>query len=523
MTTTKPMTTAELVEYEKLLAELARRKRLEQFETDILAFGQYYLKERIFTTDSPQFHHDLADLVEDAVFDKSVGHFIAIAAPRSHAKSMVVTVATTLWAIMHGYHYIVIISSKQELSKILLDTIKNEIETNERLIEDYGPQFSNDVWNAMAIVTANGCRVQAAGAGDRLRGFNFNGYRPEIVILDDLENDDDVLNGSYRDKMHQWVNSAVIPIGTPSKTHFLYVGTLLHEDSVLRRIMKDDPRFQTVVFSAIQKMPDRLDLWDRLGEILHERVIGEDGREESAFKAAGRARQYYEENKEEMDRGAVVLWADRMSLYDLMLIRYTQRRTFQTEYQQSPRDDSTAIFSNFAFYDDLPALDQMDIYGAVDPSLGKSKRSDPSCIITIGKHKVSGIIYVIDISTKRRSPDTIIEDILRLAVIYNYKQFAVETVAFQEFFKTQLQTRAQVAGVYLPVKPVKPLNDKNLRISGLEPLITNKLIRFARHHVGIIEEFRDFPNSTKDDQMDALQMATELIYTKKGAFVFSSI
>lgn len=516
------MNTAQLQEYEKLLAELARRKRLEQFKTDILAFGQYYFNERIFTSESPQFHHDLAELVEDAVFDRNKGHFVAIAAPRSHAKSMVVTVATTLWAIMHGYHYIVIISAKQELSKILLDTIKNELETNERLIEDYGPQFSNDVWNAMAIVTANGCRVQAVGAGDRLRGFNFNGYRPEVVILDDLENDDDVLNGAYRDRMHQWINSAVIPLGTPGKTHFLYVGTLLHQDSVLRRIMKDDPRFKSVVFSAIQKMPERLDLWDQWGEMLFERTIGDDGQEESAFVAAKRARQFYEENREEMERGAVVLWADRMTLYDLMVIRYTQRRTFQTEYQQTPRDDSTAVFSNFAFYDELPPLDQMDIYGAVDPSLGKSKRADPSCIITIGKHKTTGIIYVIDVSTKRRSPDVIIEDILRLAVVYKYKQFAVETVAFQEFFKTQLETRAQLSGVYLPVKPVKPLNDKNLRISGLEPLITNKLIRFAKHHVSIIEEFKDFPSSTHDDQMDALQMATELIYTKKSQLVFSA-
>jgi predicted phage terminase large subunit-like protein len=513
----------QLQQYTELLEELARRQRLEKFKTDILAFGKYYLNERIFTSESPQFHRDLVDLVQEALFDREKGHFIAIAAPRSHAKSMVVTVTSTLWAILHGYHYIVIISSKQELAKILLDTIKNELETNEKLIEDYGPQYSSQVWNAMAIVTANGCRVQAVGAGDRLRGFNFNGYRPEIVILDDLENDEDVLNAAYRDRMHQWINSAVIPLGTPGKTHFLYVGTLLHEDSVLRRIMKDDPRFKSVVFSAIQKFPERMDLWDRWGEMLFERVIDENGQEESAFKSAQRARQFYEENKEEMERGAVVLWPSRMSLYDLMVIRYTQRRTFQTEYQQTPRDDSTAVFTQFTFYDELPPLDEMDIYGAVDPSLGKSKRADPSCIVTIGYHRKTGVIYVIDVNTKRRSPDAIIEDILRLATVYKYKQFAVEAVAFQEFFKTQLMTRAQLAGIYLPVKPVKPLSDKNLRISGLEPLITNKFIRFARHHVGIIEEFRDFPSSTHDDQMDALQMATELIYTKKGSFVFDAI
>lgn len=513
----------QLEEYTKLLEELTRRKRLEQFKTDILAFGQYYFNERIFTTESPQFHYDLAEVLQNVLFDRNKGHFVAIAAPRSHAKSMVCTVTASIWAALHGYHYILIISAKQDIAKQLLAIIKNELLTNEKLIADYGDQYSKDVWNALEIVTASGCKIQAAGAGDSLRGLNFNGYRPEAIVIDDLEKDPDVLSANYREQMWQWLQSVVIPLGTPGKTHILYVGTLLHEDSVLNRAMTQDPRFKSLKFSAIRKWPERMDLWDKYGEMLHDRQIEDDGQEMSAFKAAERARQFYLDNKEEMDKGAEVLWPERMPLLDLMTIRYTQRRSFQTEYLQEPRDETTAIFTNFVYYDELPPLDECDIYGALDPSLGKTSRSDPSAIITIAKHRKTGIIYVLDVNIKRRSPDAIIEDVLRLGALYDYKEFGIETVQYQEFLASQIQQRSAVAGIYLPIRPLKPTTDKVLRVSSIEPLVSNGLIRFGKNHVTLVEQLQDFPTAIHDDGPDCLEMAVSLAINKKRKqFVFAA-
>lgn len=514
----------QLEEYTKLLEEIARRKRIEKFKSDILAFGQYYLKERIFTTETPQFHRDLVDAVQEALFDRQRGHFLAIAAPRSHAKSMIVTVTSTLWAIVNGYHYILIISAKQDIAKQLLQIIKNEILNNELLRQDYGDLYAKDVWNALEIVTSNGCKVQAAGAGDSLRGLNFNGYRPEIIICDDLERDPDVLSANYRDQMWQWLQSVCIPLGNPGKTHLLYIGTLLHPDSVLKRAMTQDPRFKALTFSAIKKFPSRMDLWDKFGEILHDRSVSDDGEEDSAYQAAIRARQFYLEHKQEMDEGAEVLWPSRMSLLDLMTIRYTQRRAFQTEYLQDPRDETTAIFTNFVYYDELPPLDECDIFGALDPSLGKSSRSDPSAIITIAKHRKTGIIYVVDVNMKRRSPDAIIEDVIRLAHIYDYKEFGIETVQYQEFLAQQIQQRSALAGIYLPIRPLKPTTDKVLRISSIEPLVSNGLIRFGKNHVTLVEQLQDFPHGNFDDGADCLEMCVSLAINKKRKqFVFDVI
>lgn len=519
-----PPTVKQLAEYEKLLSELARRKRFDQFKTDILAFGQYYFDERIFTTESPPFHRELMDAVQNVVFDRSKGHFLAIAAPRSHSKSMLCTVTTAIWAALHGYNYLLIVSAKQDIAKQLLAIIKNEMLMNQKLIDDYGDQYSKDVWNSLEIVTAKGCKIQAAGAGDSLRGLNHMGYRPELIIGDDIERDPDVLSANYRDQMWQWLQSVVIPLGTPGKTHLLYIGTLLHVDSVLKRAMTQDPRFKAMTFSAIPQFPKRMDLWDKFGDMLHNRSVSDDGEEDSAYQAAERAGQFYFDNKEEMDDGAVCLWPSRMSLLDLMTIRYTQRRSFQTEYLQNPRDDSQAIFTNFTYYDELPPLDDCDILGALDPSLGRTSRSDPSAIITIAKHRKTGIIYTVDVNIKRRSPDAIIGDVLRLAALYDYKEFAIESVQYQEFLATQIQQRAMLTGIFLPVRPLKPTTDKVLRVSSIEPLVSNGLIRFGKNHVSLVEQLQDFPNATFDDGPDCLEMCVSLAINKKRRhFVFDAI
>ncbi len=76
-----------------------------------------------------------------------------------------------------------------------------------------------------------------------------------------------------------------------------------------------------------------------------------------------------------------------------------------------------------------------EFYGFVDPSLGKSKKSDFSAIITIAKSRSSGYMYVADADVDRRLPSAIIEAVLSKAVWIQksfgkkYKAFGCETTS----------------------------------------------------------------------------------------------
>lgn len=524
----------EATKYVSVLRELDRLREIEVCRYDIMHFAKRYFNNgRIMKpeTPSPEFHYEMAELIGDEINADDRNSFVAIVAPRSHAKSMLGTVITVIYAACFKIHdYLVIISNRQDGSKQLLATIKYELMNNEELRRDFGDLYNKSSWSMMEIVTANGVKIQAAGSGDALRGLNHLGSRP-WVFCDDIEKDPDVLSPDYRDKIHDWFNATVVPLGSPSQggTKIIWVGTILHVDSVLNRVMKNDTRFKSKRFPAIVEWPERMDLWDEWGELLNKRDFDDVQTEEEAAQKAGQlAREFYEANREEMDRGAVVLWPERMSLYDLMVIRQANRKSFLTEYIGNPTDASTILFSNFTYYDLAELnMNDLDFYGSVDPSLGKNSRSDLSAIVTIGRHRRTGINYVIDVDAKRRSPDKIIEDIIAKAERFKYRSFAVETIQFQHLFMTDLAKRAAMEGLYLPIREVKPNSDKWLRIASIEPLVSNGFIRFQKNHRELVDELEnvtiDGGLPRNDDRADALELALSLVRQNKKRISFGTL
>lgn len=166
----------------------------------------------------------------------------AIAAPRGEAKSTLVTQLFTLYCIVTGRkHYAVLIMESIDQAYPMLEAIKVELEANPRLRIDF-PEAAGKgrVWQAGTIVTRNNIKVTIAGSGKKLRGLRHGAHRPDLVILDDLENDEQVRSAEQRDKLHNWLTKTVLQLGAAGeKLDVVYIGTILHYDSVLARTLNN--------------------------------------------------------------------------------------------------------------------------------------------------------------------------------------------------------------------------------------------------------------------------------------------
>ncbi|MCT8607458.1 hypothetical protein KZ467_11745, partial [Glaesserella parasuis] len=185
---------------------------------------------------------------------------------------------------------------------------KSELEFNQRLRIDF-PEIAGAgrVWQSGTIITRANQKVQVAGSGKKLRGLRHGAYRPDLVILDDIENDEQVRNPEQRDKLHNWLKKTVLPLGSADgKLDVIYIGTILHYDSVLNRTLASKA-WNTAHFKAVLKMPDNMVLWDKW---------------EHFYLTEGEAvaDAFYFANQAEMDKGAVVSWEARPILA-LMKIR----------------------------------------------------------------------------------------------------------------------------------------------------------------------------------------------------------
>lgn len=472
----------------------ARRDRLARArdpKTGYRFFLETYLPHYV-KGEASLFHDHLFDRVPDVIHGAG-GARDCIVAHRGASKSTHLSLGAAIYCICLGLkRYIIEISDVYSQAALLLESIKAELTANPRLTYDFpdatGP---GRVWREGEIVTRNNIRVEALGALQKLRGRRHGPHRPDLVFLDDIENDENVRSPDQRDKLESWIDKAVLKLGPPDGSiDVFYVGTILHFDAVLARKAKS-PAWQTTKFPAIIAMPDRTDLWEQFEEVYFN--LGPDA-----------ATAFYDRNRAAMDEGAVLNWPAMQPLLQLMLERVVSHAAFASEYQNQPISKNNP-FGKLTYW--VQKSRDLIHFGAIDPSLGKhGKARDPSAILIGGIDPIEGTMDVLEASIRRRLPDLIIADTIALQRDYRCHLWFVEAVQFQEFLRTTLMKDAAKAKVALPAFPVIPTADKLLRIERLQPPIAAGLIRINRAQTTLIEQLQQWPNGDHDDGPDCLDM-----------------
>lgn len=222
-------------------AQTERRNRVLDPVNGFEYFVNTYFPHYVRRPEKSQFHEYLFERLPEVLRAEKGKHEV-VAAPRGEAKSTLVTQMFDLWCIVTGLKkFIVIVMDSIDQAYPMLEVIKTELEFNSRLIGDF-PESTGQgrVWQAGTIVTANNIKVQVAGSGKKLRGLRHGPYRPDLVVLDDIENDEQVRNPVQRDKLESWLKMTVLPLGgVGQKFDVIYIGTILHYDSVLSRTLKN--------------------------------------------------------------------------------------------------------------------------------------------------------------------------------------------------------------------------------------------------------------------------------------------
>lgn len=526
------------VEIAALLDELERLERVHLSETNLVYLALCYFSER-FNPDNagnwedfdllsadhaPQFHREISAII-DNVSNHDKAAKVAVAAPRGHAKSSYLSKANPLREIVFRKRkYIIIISETPNVATANLEWLATQLKSNEKLRRDFGPLLSGKqqmnpkdnstefiAWEPRGDGQKQLTLVQAASTGQALRGRNWNGSRPDMVICDDLEDlKSNAATKELRDKLKSWFSSVVMPLGDPKgrRTAFIYMGTIVHADSLLYNVIRENPEFKATLYRALIEEPERIDLWEECRSIYLDVEIPKDER-------LPRAKAFYEANKDEMDRGAVVLWPEAQPVWRLMTWKWTNgSKAFNTEYQNNPIDEESAIFKveQFLYYAPIDVdASECDFFGAWDIAFGKSARADYNAIATIGRHRKTGALYVWDVWMAKCPAHEALEIAVQKILEYRHRGFVVETIGGQYDLYRQLKERLQRQGIYRAgLKEITTKRKKEERIESLEPLCENGTLRFRREHRLLLEMFEQYPNHNHDDGPDALSYAVDI-------------
>ncbi len=194
----------------------------------------------------------------------------ALAAPRGEAKSTKISMSFVAWCVVtEKLWYPIIVMDAFEQAAEMLEAIKAELEANPRIAGDFPEACGQGrVWRAGVIVTRNGRKVEAFGSAKKIRGRRHGAHRPDLAVMDDIENDENVTTPAQRDKLQKFVTASVLNLGPPDDSmHAILVGTVLHYDSVLARFLKN-PLWNKKVFKAVINWPENMHLWEQFEGLL---------------------------------------------------------------------------------------------------------------------------------------------------------------------------------------------------------------------------------------------------------------
>lgn len=407
---------------------------------------------------------------------------LGIIAPRGHAKSTIINICDNLFDICNGLQpYIVIFSDTPEQATEHLGAMVEELEGNERLIEYYGHLYearqvgdkTKEKWTQSVIITKNGIKVEAKGWRSKTRGMRWKENRPSKIVIDDIENDEDVNSPLMREKLKNTFEKKILNLGEP-ETKYRFVGTILHFDSLLSNEYKETREGWSWYFydALVNLQKQEVDL--------------------------------------DIDNGVKPLWHEWWTIQRLRSKRNEIGLIpFNQEFRNNPLDNTTQIIKPKEFYENVD-LSFMDNYGYIDLAISEKETADYTAIVTIGRHKVTGKLYVIEPVRMRGSVTEQLDLVYRLHKQYNYKAFGVESVAYQRAFAQLVRERSASSGIYVPVIEVELDKDKIRRAIEITPHIENGNILFNAGYQEFMAECLQFPKAKHDDMVDAFVGAVKI-------------
>jgi len=435
---------------------------------------------------SPPFHKECWELC------CSTDKYVAIAAPRGHAKSTAITLGYGLATLLFRERkFMLLVSDTESQASMFLGLMKAELQDNNELIDLFGlqrndkgfVQFDKDSETDIIVRFTDGHRLRiiAKGAEQKLRGLVWDGSRPDIILCDDMENDELVMNKDRRDKMRRWFNGALVP-SLADRGIIRMVGTILHSDSLLEGFMPN-PSDKMTVSTDLKQWTTKRTVW-------------------KAMK--------YRAHSPDFTR---LLWPQKKtreqfeSLYQEAL-RTGMTDTYSREYLNYPIDEAVSFFKRNDFIARKPedAEKKLNFYIAVDLAISEEEKADFSVFVVAGVDE-DKILHIVDVIRERMDGREIVDTLINLQRTYDPAAIGIEDMQVSKSIGPFLNEAMVKTNTYISLIKLKHQGkDKVTRARSIQARMRAHGVKFAKEEdwfFNFEQECLTFPRGKHDDQVDA--------------------
>lgn len=425
--------------------------------------------------------------------------FVAISAPRNHAKSTAISLSYVLASVLfRAKKFVLLVSDTETQANLFLGSIKQELQDNPDIVDLFGikkdpngvVKFKKDTESDIIVefndTDSEGVpisfRIIAKGAEQKLRGLIWNGSRPDLIICDDMENDELVMNKERRTKFRRWFMGALLPCRS-QHGEVRIVGTILHMDSMLERLMPKEYDKQTLA-EGLKTSSTKRGMWKSVKYKAHNHDFSK------------------------------VLWPERHPAEELKKIRqeYIEQGlpdVYSQEYLNIPIDEANSYFkkTDFVPMQDKDYEKKFNYYVACDLAISEKDRADYT-VLAVGGVDEEGFLHIVDIIRDRMDGLEIVNTMLAVQRLRDPEVFGVEDTQITKSIGPFLNSEMMNQNTYPNLLMLSPhRQDKATRARSIQARMRAGAVKFdkkADWYQTLEDEMLRFPRDRHDDQVDAL-------------------
>lgn len=405
------------------------KEELEKAYTSTLVFAKLFFPDRFYRDFCP-IHAKIAGLLDGDM--KQVG----IIAPRGTGKTSLLDLAYAGKKILfREARFIIMVTSSADAAIQQAENLKRGLASNPLVKELFGDikssEWARDRW-VVDWKDGDSTMVLPRGSGQQVRGALFGNTRPDLIIVDDLENDEEVMSEVQREKTRNWFfNSLCNCIDRGSRDwKIAVIDTIKHEDCLMEHLVEHS-EWHTERLSIFTD--DMRSLWPEF--IPHEEVA-----------------KLYESAKDSGNLDG-----------------------FYREYMGIPIATESAGFKAefFKYYEEseseLNKNSDIESFVIVDPAKTVNPKSAKTAILGGSVNTKDERIYFRDVVNDFLHPNETITAALDMCVTLHSQVLAIEVTSLNEFITFPFKDEIRRRGLQIELVELKPRLKKEDRAKALIP------------------------------------------------------
>lgn len=484
--------TQETYESTSQKAEIPVVDMLRAMRTDCVTFFAFYLGESL-TLEVPEFHQriwgELLELIQTLNQRRVVEYLRKLfAVPREHAKSTIAKLAAILFLKYSDLAFVLYVSKTNGIAKNAIRDIIIwlQSENEARLFGPCGIYKSSEtdsLWivditirDDQGTAKVKRCIFRALGSEQQVRGLLILNRRPEIIIIDDVEDLDNTRDDDQQKTLDEWVIGSLMK-ARAKRAIVLFLGNVIRKTTLIARLMKDT-EWNPTVFGALVRntITKKLEaLW------------------EGRHSVTSLLKDYADHKR----LGVGYIWEYEMMNLTADEVMATDMGDIRLITAQLPENLTAGAL-------------------ILDPAFGLNAWNDFSAITVHAKIKDLGVPAVIDSRVGQWNENRVFDEMLQLSYYYGIYTWFIESVAAQKLligmFDLLIQTRGLPREMILLLPISGGQNSKASRILAFRESVRAKSYAIADTQVDLLTALGEYdPNSkAKDDLPDSAAYGTTI-------------